>query len=53
MMGVIPAWRLAEMFELPDIVSLLERSAEQVTEEELERAAESIAQLDLGEGEKC
>jgi hypothetical protein len=25
MMGVVPAWRLGEMFQFPDVISLMER----------------------------
>ena len=31
MMGVVPAWRLAEMFTFPDVVSVMERERQQWT----------------------
>lgn len=35
MMGVIPAWKLKEMFDYPDIESIMERAIEEIDEESL------------------
>jgi hypothetical protein len=39
MMGVVPGWRLAEMFSFPDMVSLLEREKEEAQQLLAEAAA--------------
>lgn len=36
MMGVIPAWRLVEMFEFPDMRSLLETEREEANRQQAE-----------------
>jgi hypothetical protein len=46
MMGVIPAWRLAEMFEFPDMISLLESEREEAQRQQAVLQGSATAEPD-------